>query len=71
MTANEPKPKADWQTDAGYPSRCPECGISTREGDPVGLVEGDWLCNDCYDDGPGDDPDSYRDLIIDDQMGVR
>lgn len=73
MTANEPKPQADWQVPAGYPSRCPECGDRIREGDPVGLVEGDWLCSGYYDTGTGSafDDDHHRDLIIDDQMGVR
>lgn len=48
LDRREPKPKADWQTGAGYPSRCPECGDPISAGDPVGLVEGDWLCSGCY-----------------------
>jgi len=55
----EPKPKADWQTEAGYPSRCPECG------------DCDWPCDDCYDAGTAFDDDSYRDVNIDTELGVR
>jgi hypothetical protein len=35
---------------AGFDSRCPGCGEQIGEGDPIGLVDGDWCCGGCVDE---------------------
>jgi hypothetical protein len=32
--------------DAGYRSTC-ACGHQIEEGDPIGQVDGEWVCEDC------------------------
>ena len=40
---------------AGYETRCPGCGWLIREGDSIGLVDGEWCCEDCCEDMGEDD----------------
>lgn len=35
---------------AGYSGKCPGCGNPIEEGDAIGLVDGDWCCEDCVDE---------------------
>jgi hypothetical protein len=41
---------------ARFENRC-ACGRTIREGDNIGLVDGEWVCEECVDgaDG-GEDP---------------
>lgn len=32
---------------AQYPGKCPDCGNEIEEGDPIYLVDGDWLDEEC------------------------
>lgn len=50
---------------AGFDSRCPGCGEQIWEGDEIGLVDGEWVCETCTEDAGGEDsdaPDEGRDL---------
>jgi hypothetical protein len=35
---------------ARYAGKCPSCGQQINEGDGIGLVDGDWSCEDCVDE---------------------
>jgi hypothetical protein len=41
---------------AGFDSVC-SCGTRIREGDSIGLVDGEWCCEDCVTD-MGEDGDA-------------
>lgn len=42
---------------AGYASRCPDCDGPILEGDDIGLVEGEWVCESCVEDAGGSEDD--------------
>lgn len=35
-------------TEAVFASRCPACGGYIQIGDPLGLVDGEWVCEGCF-----------------------
>lgn len=39
---------------AHYSTKCPGCGEQIEEGDPIGLVDGDWCCEECVDENGED-----------------
>jgi hypothetical protein len=41
--------------EARYPKKCPGCGDQIDEGDDIGMVEGEWVCEDCVDANEGED----------------
>jgi len=47
---------------ARYRTKCPGCSETIEEGDPIGRVDGEWVCEDCADGAGGEDfPDRDRD----------
>jgi formylmethanofuran dehydrogenase subunit E len=42
-------------TDAKFDSRCPACDEPIHEGDRIGVVDGEWLCEECVEDAGGED----------------
>ncbi len=70
MSAAESE-RATATSNAWFDSHCPNCSHPILARDQIGLVEGEWLCSGCYDTDTADDPDGYRDLIVDAQLGVR
>lgn len=40
---------------AEHDSKCPGCGEPIAEGDQIGRVDGDWVCESCVDDAGGED----------------
>jgi hypothetical protein len=40
---------------AGFTSRCPGCDATIHDGDSIGLVEGEWCCEECVTDMGEDD----------------
>jgi hypothetical protein len=45
---------------AGFSGKCPGCGEQIAEGDAIGLVDGDWCCEDCVDEHGEDGEDGER-----------
>lgn len=41
--------------DACYSEKCPGCGEWIHEGDPIGVVDGEWCCESCVEDAGGED----------------
>lgn len=41
--------------DARFSGKCPGCGEHIAEGDRIGLVDGDWVCETCVEDSGGED----------------
>jgi formylmethanofuran dehydrogenase subunit E len=41
--------------EAKWDKKCPGCGESIYEGDKIGIVDGDWVCESCVDDSGGED----------------
>lgn len=41
---------------ARFDGRCKACGMDIEEGDLIGLVDGEWCCQDCVEEY-GEDPD--------------
>jgi hypothetical protein len=33
---------------ARFDSRCPSCYMLIEEGDPIALVDGEWVCQECW-----------------------
>jgi hypothetical protein len=40
---------------AGYAQKCGGCGEDIEVGDTIGMVEGEWVCENCVDDAGGED----------------
>ncbi len=40
---------------ARYDGKCPGCGEQICEGDRIGRVDGDWVCENCVEDAGGED----------------
>lgn len=36
-------------------SRCGGCDEQIREGDSIGVVDGEWVCEECVKDAGGED----------------
>lgn len=46
-------------TTADYSQTC-SCGHRIEEGDLVGKVDGEWVCESCVEDNGGEDPPRSR-----------
>lgn len=40
---------------AQYGGKCPGCGEDICEGDPIGRVDGEWVCAGCVEEMGGED----------------
>jgi len=40
---------------ATFESRCGGCDEQIHEGDPIGVVDGEWCCAKCVEDNGGED----------------
>jgi hypothetical protein len=47
---DQPPPKsiAEHVIVAKYDGHCPLCSGTIREGEPIGLIDGEWLCAGCF-----------------------
>lgn len=41
--------------EARYGGKCPGCGERIEEGDSIGVVDGEWVCESCVEDAGGED----------------
>lgn len=48
----DPLPAPERTTTARYDGQCPGCHHTITVGDPLGLVDGDWLCERCWETCP-------------------
>ena len=40
---------------AEFPKKCPGCGEYIEEGDVIGVVDGEWVCEACLEEAGDED----------------
>ena len=46
--------------EANWPMKCPGCGERVLEGDTIGKVDDEWVCESCVEDAGGEDASRLR-----------